>query len=60
MKISDRSARDVMTWKKVESTAKSDDRRDSRDDQVEKAGTDFATIMELRAKLSAAPNARET
>ena len=38
MKIANRSARDVMTRKKVESIAKSDDRRDSRDDQVEKAG----------------------
>ena len=38
-----------MTWKKVESIAKSDDRRDSRGNEVEKAGADFATIMELSA-----------
>ena len=38
MKIANRSARNVMTRKKVELIVKSDDRRDSRDDQVEKAG----------------------
>ena len=32
MKIANRNTRDVMTQKKVESIAKSDDRRDSRDD----------------------------
>ena len=44
-KIAHRSSINFMTRKKVESIAKSDDRRDSRDDQVEKAGTDFATKM---------------
>ena len=37
-----------MTRKKVESIAKSDDRRDSRDDQVEKAGICYNNGTESR------------